>query len=165
MSNLDLEEISNLVNIIGWFAAGLWFLWKFYRHRENYAKIDLKVSAGLIEKSEDKKIIEVKVEVINTGHVRHIIRDMTYNVRGASIFSVQGRDADPLELDFPFSIAQDRRLFPASWEYSFAEPNCTSTYRQCIIVSTSVDLIKIDAKMLYEDDASDFHSAVWFGKI
>ena len=30
---------------------------------------------------------------------------------------------------------------------------------------TDVALIKIDAKMLYEDDASDFHSAVWFGKI
>ena len=165
MPSPDLKEFSDLIDIIGWFAAGLWFLWKFYRRRENYAKIDLKVSAGLIEKSEDKKIIEVKVEVINTGHVRHIIRDMTYSVRGTSIFSVQGRDADPLELDFPLSIAQGRRLFPAYWEYSFAEPNCTSTYRQCIIIPGSTDLIKIDAKMLYEDDASDFHSAAWFGKI
>jgi len=161
---LSLKEASNLVDVVGWFTAGLWLFRIFWR-RENFAKIDLTVSACVMAVNEDSKIFEVRVDVKNTSQVRHIIKEMTYDASGVSLSCTERREADALELDFPVEIARSRRLFPESWEYSFVEFGCTSTYRQCIVIPSCISLVKIDARMQYSESVSDFHSAAWFGRI
>ncbi len=160
-----IESISNLANILGWIIAGLWFLRGYFLRREDTSKIDLTIDAHVIAENNFNKALEIKFEVKNFGNVRHIIKNMTYSLKGASILEMNKKLLDEAELDFPVSIASGRSLFPSSWEYSFVEPESKSVYKQLILIPQEIDLIKITVRMQYLDKESDFHSASWFGKI
>jgi hypothetical protein len=164
-SELDPQIIINWLNVVGWFAAGFWLLRGHTMRREDFPKIDLHASLRPVVLAPGGRVVEVVVEVENTGVVRHVIRDMKYSLRGAMSKSVSARSDENPEVNLPLKFIEDRELFPESWEYTFVDPGTTSRYRQLIFLAGNADLYELSVKMKYDDPESDFHTAVWFGLI
>ena len=61
-------------------VGAVWILFKFIRTRENHPKIELTVDLRVIGRHQDKIIIEVIIDLLNKGLVRHYINSFTCNI-------------------------------------------------------------------------------------
>lgn len=160
---MTLQEFSDWLGIIGWFIAGLWGIRQHLRLRADFPRINLHASMRQIAISGNDRIVEIVVDVENTGNVRHTFRDLTYGIRGSDLTMLGENPALLGQIYLPIVIARHRRFFPESWEYSFVDAGQKSTYRHLIIIPDRVKLAQLRVTMMYNDEESDFHSAVWNG--
>lgn len=158
-----LQEISDWLGIVGWFATGFWFLREHIKKRNDFPRINLHVSMREITKSSDSRVVEVTAEVENTGEVRHVFRSIKYDVRGSDAQDLRESQKALGQVSLPISVVRKRRFFPKSWEYSFVDAGQKSTYKHLILVPAEVKIAQLRVIMSYDEEESDFHSAVWNG--
>jgi hypothetical protein len=157
---IDFEKVSSALNVIGWFAAGFWFLRGWWIRRDDFPKIRMETSMSLLYELDGTRIAEVTVTVHNSGDVRHTFAELTYSVVGYEIESLNR------ELYMtPVQIKANKPMFPAAWEYSFVDAGQSSTYRKMVNVPPGVRVLRLEAIMSYSDPESDFHSAIWYGNL
>jgi hypothetical protein len=160
-----LETLSSIVGILGWVVTGAWMLHGWYIRREDKPRIGMSATLNRIYRNTAEQVVEIVVSIENTGEVRHVFKDITYSLRGSDTKVLTTNPGLLGQLDLPVVLADDQRLFPESWEYSFVDAGQTSTYRALIVIPAAVKLLKLSAIMKYEEKVSDFHSAVWYGYI
>jgi len=145
-------------------ATCAWVLRNWHRQREDFPKIDLSCGIKPIIRTPTHTLVDVTADVKNSGKVRHSIKNMTYNLRGARKDSlIEGDDLYLSQVIFPIVIRSDQRFFPASWVYSFVDSTNSTTYRNVILVPNDIDVFHLTVRMQYDERKSDFHSASWTG--
>lgn len=154
-----LKNISSVLDIIGWFAAGFWLLRTWKVQREDFPKIGMQVDCKEIYADDTDRILEVEVNVKNEGLVRHLFQDLTFTIVGSR---VSPRFKTRL-LPFQITVVKDVKLIPKSWEYSFVDSGQTSSYKRLVTVPSDLKILRCVARMRYNDAESDFHSAIWHG--
>jgi hypothetical protein len=157
---IDFERISDALNVIGWFAAGFWFLRGWWIRRDDFPKIRMEASMQTLYAIDGTRLVEVAVTVHNGGEVRHTFTDLVYHVTGYEVESLN-REI----FTTPVSIVTGKRMFPAVWEYSFVDAGQSSTYRKMVRIPPGVKVIRLEAIMSYSDPESDFHSVIWYGNL
>ena len=145
-------------------ATCAWVLRNWHRQREDFPKIDLSCCVRAITRTPTHTLVDVTADVKNSGRVRHNIKNMTYDLRGARKDALtEGGDLYLSQVIFPVVIRKDQRFFPTEWQYSFVDATNTTTYRNVILVPNDVDIFHLTVRMQYEEKVSDFHSASWTG--
>ena len=162
---MEVNEIADWLTVVGWFITGLWFIRQHLRRREDHARIDLTASMRLVAEAGDHRVVEVIAEVENTGAVRHYIRRLAYTIRGSDMQDLQSDPELLHQVELPVVVARNRRFFPREWVYSFVDAGQKSTYRHLILIPKDLRLVQLAVRMGYEDEESDFHTAVWFGTL
>ena len=157
---MTLQEFSDWLGIVGWFVTGVWIFKDHLKKRADFPRINLHASMREIAKSGDGRVVEVAAEVENTGDVRHVFRSVKYDVRGSDMHGLKGSQKALGQVNLPMSIVRGRRFFPKSWEYSFVDAGQKSTYKHLILVPAKVKIAQLRVIMSYDDEESDFHSAV-----
>ena len=156
----DLEGLSDVLDIAGWFLAGIWFLRGWWIRRDDFPKIRMEASMQNLHTLEGTRLAEVTVTIHNGGDVRHKFTDLVYHVTGYEIDSLN-RDV----FMNPITIATSKPMFPGAWEYSFVDAGQSSTYRKMVKIPPGVKILRLEAVMSYSDPESDFHSAIWYGSL
>ena len=162
---MDVKQIADWLTVAGWFIAGAWFIRQHLFRREDHARIDLTASMRLVTESADHRVVEVIAEVENTGAVRHYIRRLAYTIRGSDMEELRSEPDLLDQVELPIVVARNRPFFPREWVYSFVDAGQKSTYRHLVLVPREVRLVQLAVRMGYEDEESDFHTAVWFGTL
>lgn len=162
---MDVKEIADWLNVIGWFTTAIWFIRQHFKLRQDYARIDMNASMNQLAVNDEYNVVEVFAEVENTGAIRHYIRDLTYTIRGSGMESLASNVDLMSQVDLPVVIARDCRFFPEDWEYSFVDAGKRSRWRHLILVPRSIKIVQLTVRMGYEDKESDFHTATWFGML
>jgi hypothetical protein len=154
------ELLQAIVTTLAIIIGGVWAYWIFFRRREHHLRIEFTVDLSVVGIQDEKYILEVIAHIENKGLVRHKIHNFEFSVRylNATDDIVNGVNEKNLQVRMPHDI-ENRGLIPASWGYTFIEPNVRQAYSYITSVPQSANFALVRAKFKYEDREQDFHTA------
>lgn len=154
--------VEALVLLIGGAWAYLRFVWARDRHPRVTMHTEFTVLGPQGQGMDEQVLGVVKVTVKNHGGVRLRFRRATVTVLRLALTDTL-KDGGVMLLGQPVFRddvgVNDRRLFPASWVYSFVDAGGENTYRSVVRLPTDTSYVLAQVRFQYEDDAeSDFHA-------
>lgn len=151
-----------LALLIGGAWAYLHFVWRRDRHPRVSMQTGFTVH-GVQGVGMDEQVLgTVTATVRNHGGVRLRFRKATVTVLRLALTDTL-KDGGVRLLGQPVFRddvgVKDRRLFPASWVYSFVDAGGENTYRSVVRLPTDTTYVLVQVRFQYEDDEeSDFHT-------
>lgn len=151
-----------LALLVGGAWAYLHFVWARDRHPRVTMQTGFTVLGPQGQGMDEQLLGVVTVAVRNHGGVRLRFRRATVTVLRLALTDTL-QDGGKRLLGQPVfrddTGVNDRRLFPAAWEYSFVDAGGENTYRSVVRLPPDTSYVLVQARFQYEDDEeSDFHA-------
>jgi hypothetical protein len=134
--------IESLITALGFVAAGLWTYGRFVNRREAHARLAFDPIIRFVMETDDVWMAEVVAQIENRGEVRHVIREIRYEL-GLCDRVPAGPMASTgsLESILPGTKIAERSWLPDGCEYIFVEPGVKAEFCACVAIPKSTQLI------------------------
>lgn len=161
-----VSTVADAAEVLALLVGGAWaylhFVWARDRHPRVTMQTDFTVLGTQGQGLDEQVLGVVTVAVRNHGGVRLRFRKATVTVLRLALADTL-KDGGKRLLGQPVfrddTGVNDRRLFPASWEYSFVDAGGENTYRSVVRLPPDTSYVLVQARFQYEDDEeSDFHA-------
>lgn len=140
---------------LGTLAAGF-----FLFQREFSQKVEFDVDAELLADLDGQRIIQISARFENKGKIRHEMdaSRFTFTVR-----TLEGQpksrlsEAGAVGLDLK-EVYKNSLWLGANWSKTHIEPGVSQTYRTCIVVPSTAQVVQLESRWFYHG-RSDWHTA------
>jgi len=170
MNELQINDVSIIINIIGIIIGGIWVIWKFSIKREAHPKVQFDLECELIGIQKDHKLIQITALIENKGSVRHSIdgesfqykiRYITENNDIKNGFTTKtGTNINQINFQNRLNMNNitTNRWTPL-YSYTFIDPRVIQKYTAIIALPINANFILIQSQFKYQDLISDEHSS------
>ena len=163
-----VSTVVNTAEALALLIGGAWAYMRFVWARDRHPRVTMHTEFTVLgpqgQGLDEQLLCVVKVTVKNHGGVRLRFRRATVTVLRLALTDTlqDGPCGGKRLLGQPVfrndTGVNDRRLFPAAWEYSFVDAGGENTYRSVVRLPTDTSYVLVQARFQYEDDEeSDFH--------
>lgn len=164
-----VSTVVNTAEALALLIGGAWAYMRFVWARDRHPRVTMHTEFTVLgpqgQGLDEQLLCVVKVTVKNHGGVRLRFRRATVTVLRLALTDTlqDGPCGGKRLLGQPVfrndTGVNDRRLFPAAWEYSFVDAGGENTYRSVVRLPTDTSYVLVQARFQYEDDEeSDFHT-------
>ena len=164
MNTSDFNNITNAIqNIIAALAilvGGIWALFKFVIYRESFPKVQFDLDLRVLDKIQNRIVVEVVAIVENKGLVRHWLNDFKFDlfVLPNDKALIEGDQNINYQIQFE-KIVDGRYWIPPDWKTTFIDPSTLQEYTYVTHIPENSSLALIYATFKYPDEESNFHAA------
>lgn len=161
-----VSTVVNTAEALALLIGGAWAYMRFVWARDRHPRVTMHTEFTVLgpqgQGLDEQLLCVVKVTVKNHGGVRLRFRRATVTVLRLALTDTL-KDGGVRLLGQPVfrndTGVNDRRLFPAAWEYSFVDAGGENTYRSVVRLPPDTSYVLVQARFQYEDDEeSDFHT-------
>lgn len=161
-----VSTVVNTAEALALLIGGAWAYMRFVWARDRHPRVTMHTEFTVLgpqgQGLDEQLLCVVKVTVKNHGGVRLRFRRATVTVLRLALTDTL-KDGGVRLLGQPVfrndTGVNDRRLFPAAWEYSFVDAGGENTYRSVVRLPTDTSYVLVQVRFQYEDDEeSDFHT-------
>ncbi len=164
-----LEDVKNIITILGIFAAGTWTIYRFGITREKYPKLQFDLDLEILGKTNEHYIVQLIAIVENKGITRQYIHDFKFNLLCFDNNSPIDCEVDKINGQVKFKIL----LSSKNWvmqksSTSFVDGNIKHRFTFNTIVPVSAAYIMIYSKFrdpksgLFKKSFDQYHTSKTF---
>lgn len=160
------STVANAAEALALLIGGAWAYLHFVWARDRHPRVTMHTGftvLGMQGAGMDEQVLGVVTATVrNHGGVRLRFRRATVTVLRLALTDTL-QDGGKRLLGQPVfrddTGVNDRRLFPAAWEYSFVDAGGENTYRSVVRLPPDTTYVLVHVRFQYEDDEeSDFHT-------
>ena len=155
MTFVDIKDLAttlqSLATVVAVAVGGFWTYRRFVHMREDMPHLEYDVDVVFIGSFGGHWLVELVASVQNKGAVRHVVRDLLFEVR-----SINESDSMPLSVGEPkhhlvhfgHLLVEGSWLHP-DWDYAFVDSGVGTTYRRAGLVPMDARFVKIVGEFSY----------------